>query len=139
MAKGLTGKDKELADKIKALLIEHGYRTTKYHVSYSVLVDGPASVVGDPVGVDREPGRRIAEDYKSHCRLYGLEPEWLGMEFTYRGQTCKVIGLFIRPRKTTEVLFTYSDKSGKFLIGTQALKQHIVFELGQKVAKEMAS
>ena len=43
--------------------------------------------------------KKLEEDYKKHCKIYDLKPEWLGQSFIAQGEEVTIVGLKTRASK----------------------------------------
>ena len=88
----------EIQDALVSLGEKHGLEFNVGGASFSsnnVRFKVDANVIGD----DGEAFSQEAEDFGSLASMYGFEPEDLGKEFSYGGETYKITGLKPRRRK----------------------------------------
>ena len=43
--------------------------------------------------------KKLEDDYKNHCQIFNLKPEWLGKSFSGQGKTLTIVGLKTRASK----------------------------------------
>ncbi len=108
MAK-LTGKDKELADRMNTLLKEFGYTTTRYFVSkgmgesrFTINVTNPAE--------DGSVQNPYEAAYKSYHQMEGYQLSWLGMTVNYGGHMVTLKGFLAKTRGPVKVVYQKGAK-----------------------------
>lgn len=115
MAK-LTGKDAELAQKIQALMLEYGYKTTRYFISHDShtarFTINTDKVVKDAAG-NVDPFAKAKGDFELFYQSIGFKKEWLGKTFLYNGKAFTLQGLNMAKPKNTCVI---TDSRGKTFI-----------------------
>ena len=119
MAK-LTGKEAELAAKIQALMLEYGYKSTRYFVSHDATTArftiNTDKVVKDADGKVVLFAKQKAE-FKAYHEIVGLKEEWLGKYFRVHGAMYRLEGLDMSKPKNTCVV---TDSRGKVRIAPDA-------------------
>ena len=63
-------------------------------------------------------------DYKSHCRLFDLKPEWLGRSFAINDKTWTVVGL--KPRATKRPVVVQAADGKEYVFRTVDVIRAIV-------------
>lgn len=111
MAK-LTGKDKELADKMQALLLEYGYKSTRYFVSHDSST-ARFTVNTSKVKSDGTVDSKYAQDFKVYGPMEGCELTWLGRQLKWGGSLATFEGLLVKRGKEAAAVLKRAD--GKFV------------------------
>lgn len=109
----LAGKDKELADKINALLAEYGYKSNRYFVSHNAhearFTINTTKIVKDADG-NVDLFAKAKSEFRTYHNIVGFKPEWLGKTFKYGNKTFTFQGLDMGKTKNTCVI---TDANGK--------------------------
>ena len=70
------------------------------------------------LGSDGEAMTEESESFRSNARLFGLEPDDLGKEFVFRGQSYTICGLKPKSRKYPVIARSGNGKDYKFACRT---------------------
>jgi hypothetical protein len=110
MAK-LTGKSKEMADEIQAVLKKYGYVTTRYFVSMDATTSRLTINVNNPAqdGAPVSKNAIFENEYLAKCLFHGFEKSWLGKNFDFCGRRVTLVGF--RPGRSSKfVVYSHNGK-----------------------------
>jgi len=64
--------------------------------------------------------KKLEEDYKNHCQVFGLKPEWLGQTFISNGEKMTIVGLKTRASKRPVVV--NNENGGGYVFPADSVK-----------------
>ena len=64
--------------------------------------------------------KKLEDDYKNHCQIFDLKPEWLGQSFQAQGMTLTIVGLKTRASKNPVVC--NSDNGKGYIFPADSIK-----------------
>ena len=75
--------------------------------------------------------KKLEDDYKNHCQIFNLKPEWLGKSFSGQGKTLTIVGLKTRASKRPVVC---KDEDGNgFVLPADSVKLRMNAKEANKV------
>ena len=70
--------------------------------------------------------KKLEDDYKKHCEIYDLKPEWFGKSFIAQGKTLTIVGLKTRASKRPVVVKDEDGNGYVFPVESVKLRMNAV-------------
>ena len=89
---------KDIQEQLQIVELKHGCKIKMGNITYGEF-NFTSKIEVEVPNSDGIIETKEARDYKTHCFLFDLDPEWLGQNFSHQGKEWKVVGLKTRARK----------------------------------------
>ena len=111
---------KDIKEQLQIVEMKHGCKIKMGNISYGDF-NFTSKIEVEVANDDGIIDTKEARDYKTHCFLFDLNPEWLNQNFSHQGKEWKVIGLNTRARK--QPVIVESDDGNTYKFTTEAVSR----------------